>query len=140
MLIAKVKSSLLHKCPRCLEGDMYPDKNPYHLRETANMHSHCPACGLNFEPEPGYYYGAMYVSYAATVGLSIIVFLLHWYLTRDLGTLFFLIVLTLVLTLLAPYTFRTSRAIWLNFFTGYSPDERKKALMKAAAPVPQADR
>ena len=51
-MFAKLQSSLFHKCPRCLEGDMYPDMNPYHLKETSHMHSHCPKCELNFQPEP----------------------------------------------------------------------------------------
>ena len=124
-MVAKFKSSLLHKCPRCLDGDLYPDKNPYHLKETAHMHAHCPSCGLNFEPEPGYYYGAMYVSYAFTVAISVAVFMAYYLFLWQFGVLAFLVVLTLVLAGLSPYTFRTSRAIWLNFFHRYNPDYKR---------------
>lgn len=27
------------------------------------MHKQCSACGQRFEPEPGFYYGAMFISY-----------------------------------------------------------------------------
>lgn len=125
-MLEKFQSSLFHKCPRCLEGDMFPDMNPYHLKETAHMHTHCPRCNLNFEPEPGYFYGAMYVSYAFTIAISVAVFLAYYLFFREQGTVFFLILLSVVLALLAPYTFRTSRAIWLNFFNKYQPEIRQK--------------
>ncbi len=126
-MLPKFKSSLLHKCPRCLKGDMFPDRNPYHLRNTARMHSHCPVCGLNYEPEPGYFYGAMYVSYAFTVAISVAVFLLYYVLMPQQGVLAFLVLLSIVLALLSPYTFRTSRAIWLNFFVRYQPSQRHES-------------
>jgi hypothetical protein len=31
------------------------------------MRSECPTCGLKFEREPGYFLGAIYINYAATV-------------------------------------------------------------------------
>ena len=129
-MLAKVQSSLFHKCPRCLEGDLFPDKNSYHLKETSNMYSHCPKCGLNFIPEPGYFYGAMYVSYAFTIAIGVAVFIADYLFFWEKGILFFVFFLTIVLALAAPYTFRTSRAIWLNFFNKYQPDVRKKILEK----------
>ena len=38
----------------------------------ADMHDTCPCCGQIFEPEVGYYYGAMYVSFAFNVAIFII--------------------------------------------------------------------
>lgn len=95
------------------------------------MFEHCPACGLQYVPEPGYFYGAMYVSYAITVAISVAVFLADYLFFWDKGVLFFLVLLTVVLTLLAPYTFRTSRVIWMNFFNAYRPDIRKQVQGKA---------
>ena len=40
------------------------------------MHERCPACGLVLEREQGYFVGAIYVNYAATVGITIVGFLL----------------------------------------------------------------
>lgn len=125
-MLAKFYSSLFHKCPRCLEGEIYPDPNPYHLKETANMHAHCPKCNLNYIPEPGYFYGAMYVSYAFTVAISVAVFIADYLFFWDKGIFFFLVFLTVVLAVLAPYTFRTSRVIWMNFFNRYRPELRKQ--------------
>lgn len=126
VMLNKCYSSFFHKCPQCLEGNIYPDSNPYHLRQTARMFEHCPRCGLQYVPEPGYFYGAMYVSYAITVAIAVAVFLADYLFFWERGVLFFLVLLTVVLTLLAPYTFRTSRVIWMNFFNAYRPDIRKQ--------------
>ena len=34
------------------------------------MHDECPECGVSFEREPGFYYGAMYFSYG--IGLRVL--------------------------------------------------------------------
>ena len=127
-MFAKLQSSLFHKCPRCLEGDMYPDMNPYHLKETSHMHSHCPKCERNVGRGGGYCCGAMYVRYAFAVASSVAVFIADYLFFWERGTLFFIVFLSVVLALCAPYTFRTSRAIWLNFFNKFNPELRKKVL------------
>jgi uncharacterized protein (DUF983 family) len=35
------------------------------------MYSNCPACGLKFEREQGYFVGAIYINYAATVLIAV---------------------------------------------------------------------
>ena len=126
-----LKSSLTHKCPRCMEGNLYPDMNPYHLKHTTEMYTHCPKCDLNFSPEPGYFYGAMYVSYAFTIAIGVGIFLLYFLIVPKFEPISFLIILTSVLLILSPYTFRTSRAIWLNFFNRFSPAQQKLAAGKS---------
>src|SRR5689334_7200367 len=56
------------KCPRCREGSMFPPGTLYSSR-FADMYKQCPCCGQSFEPEPGYYYGAMYVSFGFSTGI-----------------------------------------------------------------------
>lgn len=131
-MIPKLKSSLFHKCPRCLEGDLYVTSNPYNLKETSNMHAECPKCGLDFMPEPGYYYGAMYVSYAFTIAIGVSIFVAENVLFGSFNAVGYLIALTIILLGLAPYTFRTSRAIWLNMFFKYNPTIRAKILNEQA--------
>ena len=45
------------------------------------MFERCPVCGLKFEREQGYFLGAMYVSYAASIPPVIVLVLLIWRLT-----------------------------------------------------------
>ena len=58
------------KCPRCHEGDFFIS-HPYNLKKAGDIHENCPNCGLKYSKEPGFYYGAMYVSYALGVGLFV---------------------------------------------------------------------
>jgi uncharacterized protein (DUF983 family) len=51
------------KCPRCGIGPLY--SKPF------RMNDNCPHCGLKFEREQGYFIGAMYVNYAATVAVAV---------------------------------------------------------------------
>jgi uncharacterized protein (DUF983 family) len=56
-------SGLRLKCPRCSVGPLY--KRPF------SMNSHCSHCGLKFEREQGYFVGAIYINYAATVAIAV---------------------------------------------------------------------
>ena len=46
------------------------------------MHERCPACGLLFNREPGYFLGAMYISYGLGLGFVVALGALLWELTR----------------------------------------------------------
>jgi len=58
-----VDNGLRLKCPRCGVGSLY--EKPF------RMYPNCPHCGLKFEKEQGYFVGAIYVNYAATVLLAV---------------------------------------------------------------------
>ena len=51
------------RCPRCGEGRLYD--TPFRMKEN------CTRCGLKFEREQGYFIGAIYINYAATVGIAV---------------------------------------------------------------------
>lgn len=101
----------------------------------AHIHKACSVCGENFEREPGFYFGAAYVSYGLTVALWVAV--LVALLTFDaLGWIeygFYENPVTLLVTgiiallVLLPVLYRGSRIIWLNIFMKYKrPEERAK--------------
>jgi hypothetical protein len=46
------------------------------------MHDRCPHCGLVFNREPGYFLGAMYVSYGLALALIAVFAATLWALTR----------------------------------------------------------
>ncbi len=113
--IAKMFSG---KCPHCEKGTIfYKNGNPI-LFQMPKMHSHCPVCDFKFEREPGYFFGAMYVSYALAVAEMVALFvisrlfvsnLLHSFMIMA-GCAFFLTTLN----------FKYSRLIWLYLFEGKS--------------------
>ena len=51
------------KCPRCGVGRLFG--KPF------KMHATCDHCNLKFEREQGYFVGAIYINYTATVGIAV---------------------------------------------------------------------
>jgi uncharacterized protein (DUF983 family) len=120
----KIYSIVNAKCPRCHEGDFYATANPYNLKKFDKMNSRCAKCGQDFEREPGFYFGATYASYAMTVAFGILMYLLSKFIF-NLDDLHFLYFFPLLIILLAPIFFRTSRLIWINVFVKYNPNALK---------------
>lgn len=122
MLIYNILYSMvMNKCSRCHQGDVFESKNPYKLSRMFNMHKSCSHCHLEYEREPSFFYGALYVSYAISSGWFMIwfalqSFVLHW------DTLYFALFITAFIILVAPLTLRWSRLIWLNFFYKYKKE------------------
>lgn len=58
------------KCPKCREGKLF-SVSLLSFRKLSDVNKTCAVCGANFIPEPDFYYGAMYISYAFSVALVI---------------------------------------------------------------------
>lgn len=80
------------------------------------MHSHCPRCGFDFVREPGFYTGAMYISYAIDLAIGAALFVLLWFAEVEITATQFVLSFSAILVVLFPWVFRTSRAIWLRCF------------------------
>jgi uncharacterized protein (DUF983 family) len=95
------------RCPRCHHGKVFTG--------LVSMNRHCPVCGLIYEREPGYFLGAMYVSYAlATLVIGLALLLLYrivpaW---SDLAIYGAALV---ILIPFVPFIFRYSRVVWMTF-------------------------
>jgi uncharacterized protein (DUF983 family) len=94
------------RCPRCREGRLF--------RGLFAMPDTCPVCHLKIEREPGYFVGAMYISYAIEVPLVLI-------LAGGVGLAFpnlspaWVIGSAMLLSLpLVPAVFRYSRTLWMH--------------------------
>ena len=108
--------SVVHcKCPKCMEGDLFIQRSSYASKGMFDMRDRCPLCGQDFQIEPGFYLGAMWVSYPIVIGL-IIAFIAfgHWVLGLHMMASF--LFSTVILVLLSPPLIRYSRAIYLNIF------------------------
>jgi uncharacterized protein (DUF983 family) len=111
-------SILTLRCPRCRSGKLFVKPYPYPYKTMALMPDKCPVCGLDFNPEPGFYWGAMYVSYGLTVAFSVFNFL--WmYLIWGWLTWPFLIVNAVFLVIMIPVTFRYARCIYFYIIQGF---------------------
>jgi uncharacterized protein (DUF983 family) len=92
------------KCPRCGVGSLY--FKPF------RMHSDCTDCGLKFEREQGYFVGAIYVNYAATVMIAVPgFFILDAYANIDINRQ---LALWIPFAVIFPILFfHHSRSLWL---------------------------
>jgi len=117
-IINTIFSTLFNKCPRCHHGEVFSEKNPYKLGKIFSVNETCSHCGLKYQKEPDFFYGALYVSYALTSGWFTIWFLLYNF-VLNIEALTFALLITLSLIVLSPLTIRWSRLIWLNFFFKY---------------------
>ena len=122
---SKLYSIIKFRCPRCHEGGFLENKNVYNLKDAGNIYKECFVCGLKYSPEPGFYYGAMYVSYALGIALfvSIWVALTVLYPSHSNELLIGIIIgFTLAL---GPYLYALSKIIWANFFFHYDKNFKK---------------
>jgi len=101
------------RCPRCRKGKMY--QYPiWNLGKLLSMNPECGVCGLKFERETGFYYGAMYVSYAFTVATLVIEFVfLNSFLNIENPDVWLGVILASLLLLL-PIFFRYSRVLYIR--------------------------
>lgn len=113
-----IQSIFRYKCPRCRQGDMY--KKPFNIKKALEMNEKCEHCGLKFEAEPGYFFGAMFISYIWTgfaclfiIGLCLLVLKLS-------VTASFAILIT---TIIVSYFFilRISRSMYIHLDVKYQP-------------------
>lgn len=81
------------------------------------MNAACEKCAANFDPEPGFYFGAMFVSYAINVVIFIALWLLL-YLFVDPADWVYVLVISIFAVVATPLTFRFSRVLWLYWFGG----------------------
>lgn len=114
-----------HKCPKCREGRLF-DTGSFSFRKPFVMRGGCEQCGQTYYPEPGFYYGAMFMSYIITsffslglVGFCIIV--LDWSVN---GSFVFLLI---VIGVLYVWFYRTARSVWLSMNVKYDPEAIEKA-------------
>ena len=117
-----VKSVAGCHCPKCREGHLF-QSSALELKKFSKMNDRCEVCGQTFMPEPSFYMGAMFVSYA----LQIVLFLVSYFSIRALypeaslelymGAMVALVLVTL------PWVYRLSRSIWIHLMIRYQGKE-----------------
>jgi len=114
----KAKEVWQGKCPRCGEGDIF--KHPIgRIAKFSEMNSHCSKCGAPFEPEPGFYYGSLFVSYAFNVVIMVLVWVVLFF-TIHPDDWVYGVSLVVISILSIPFSFRYSRILFLYWFGGLS--------------------
>jgi uncharacterized protein (DUF983 family) len=114
-------------CPRCHKGKLFP--YPVLSAKFHKMNSSCPVCHQDLEIEPGFYYGAMYFSYALTVAVEAVIIVIMHLLFNDPELWVYIVAISFTLILISPAVFRYSRVMMLYFFGSvkYDPNAARQS-------------
>lgn len=107
-------SIIREKCPNCNEGHVF--RKSAGIFKMPVMNRECPVCRYKFDREPGYFLGAMYISYAIAVLTGIITFLALHLLAPGLPTIYVPIAIVLVIVAIARKNYKVSRIIYIHIF------------------------
>jgi uncharacterized protein (DUF983 family) len=109
--LKRLAALVQQRCSRCLQGQVFAT--------LFRMHDQCPVCGLRFEREPGYFTGAMSLSYGVAIVGTAPVWLMMAWLGRSLAEV--LLVIGPLLVLGCPWLFRYARVLWLHLDQAVDP-------------------
>ncbi|GAB3656732.1 DUF983 domain-containing protein [Echinicola sediminis] len=98
---------------------MFQSGTLYHPKKFSQMQPQCPECGQSFNPEPGFYFGAMFISYALNTALFICTWISMALLMEEVSIDYMLAVILSLVIVLLPITYRLSRSIWIHIFVKY---------------------
>ena len=102
------------KCPHCGKGDVYAKKKKF--LELPVMKDNCDECHYYFDREPGYFLGAMYISYGLAVLQGISTFLLLYAFLPNIPTIYVVLIILGVITLFSMKNYKLSRIIYIHIF------------------------
>lgn len=113
---SKFNAILTGKCPKCRRGKVF--SGTLYGLDLQKTNETCSHCGMRFEIEPGYFYGAMYVSYVFVVGEMLIIGLLTYLITgNDKSPWLYINTVLISILLLTPINYRYSKILLLHLLT-----------------------
>ncbi len=117
-----MKAMWQYKCPRCRQSSIFSE--PFEISKPLEMPERCAHCNQKLEPEPGFYYGAMFVSYILSAWMLLLptlllVFYFKWSVVGAISFTIFLAALVYIRLL------RGSRSLWLHLNVKYDPPAAK---------------
>ncbi len=113
------------RCPQCREGKLFK-YSTFNLKKFTEVNKNCSHCNVQFEREPRFFDGAMYISYALSVGLFLVSAFIIYQLFHPESENVYLIAIISEVVLLYPLMFRYSRILYLYLFGGLKFEGDKK--------------
>jgi uncharacterized protein (DUF983 family) len=125
--VTKLEAVIQCKCPRCRQGNIFTGKMYSFSFKGQITNEFCPHCNLRFEREPGFFYVAMFISYAMNVAemisVSVATYVFGLALVYD-NLWYYVGILLLTVVICSPFNYRYSRVMLLHWLTpglGYIP-------------------
>ena len=119
-MITKVKGLKLatyilqEKCPNCHKGQVFAKSKS--LFQLPVMNEKCAQCNYTFDREPGYFIGAMYISYGLAVLVGILTFVICHNLFNAIPTAVEVLLVVLMIILTGKKNYKLSRIIYIHIF------------------------
>lgn len=110
-----VKQCVQLKCPNCGDAKVF-EPQPDKFIAFPVMHKKCTKCEYQFDREPGYFLGAMFVSYALAVAEGLMCFFILHFGFPQLDYFSIACSITGVIFLSAIFNYKLSRVVWINLF------------------------
>jgi uncharacterized protein (DUF983 family) len=116
---SKLYAIIHSKCPHCRRGDIFTGNvYGFNIQRTNEVCSHC---NQRFEIEPGYFYAAMYLSYALsvleTITLGIATYVFSGGRLEFESLWLYSLVIILGSLILSPFNYRYSRVLLLHMLS-----------------------
>jgi uncharacterized protein (DUF983 family) len=118
-----IAALLALRCPRCHRGPLF--KHSAASWHFAEMYDACVVCEQTYEPEPGFYYGAMYLNTGFAIMIFGIVGVVLYNFFGDPDTWVYILTVFVLALVTTPLVFRYSRALMLYLFGGVRYDPRR---------------
>jgi uncharacterized protein (DUF983 family) len=109
-----LRNILQEKCPNCGQSHVFEKKT--RIFELPKMKERCDVCNYYFDREPGYFIGAMYISYGLAVLQGLITFLLVHFLLPSVPALGTVFIILGVIFLFSLKNYKLSRIIYIHIF------------------------
>jgi len=87
------------------------------------MNDKCSNCGQTFMPEPSFYMGAMFVSYAVQIVLFLVSYFTINSIYPESGVDTYMSVMVVLVILTLPIVYRLSRSIWIHLMIRYEANK-----------------
>jgi len=117
--IEKLSAILSMKCPRCEIGKMF-SSGLFEFSKFLNMPEKCEHCGMHFTPEPGFYMGSMFISYAV-FSWGMLGLIAVFYLVFHIGINMSIFLAVVVGLICFTFVIRLARSIALHMVRGFDP-------------------
>ena len=109
-----IKSIYKENCPNCGKSHVF-EKNTG-VFQIPIMKERCSECTYRFDREPGYFIGAMYLSYGLAIFQGILAFLFYSFALPELSVEWLIAIVILPMVLLAKKNFKWSRLLFIHIF------------------------
>lgn len=113
-MMKSIISLISNKCPKCNKGKVFKN-SALNLFKIGKMEENCSHCNFIYEKEPGFFFGAMYVSYGLIVAESVAIFIISRLILNIDWFISFGLIILISLALIG-VNYKLSRLIWIYMF------------------------